>query len=237
MSPGLPKNDARTVALSDTVFFRQGDGVSVPGVIPPANLTDLLFSENSMGMTSPTPSPFGWNMIPTWQLPLADGISHVVQVGAEVQMRGVDAVFLIAVGARAVVKNEEPVRDGSVVQYPRLPVGLVRVLPPMADSIAIGIQAASPEPATICLLDVLPELDLEGPTLVSDVASLAAEAAGILRKLAGRDLEGLAAHFTNPRNSGRIGWHWNAPFVLVSRRRGSTPAAYKFTNPGTETYQ
>ena len=117
-------------------------------------------------------------------------VSHVVFMGAEKQMRRIDAGWVIATGA--VVQNVQTIRDRTVVQFPRQPMciddawGTVAVERP----IAIPSRAASPQPALARRVNVLPKPEGWGDGTITLGASRGAElsTASIEFRLPGHEL-------------------------------------------------
>lgn len=164
-------------------------------------------------------------------------VFHVVVVRPEPEMAGIHARRIVPVGT--IVKYVQAIGDRSVVQYPRR---LMRADDPATlaagADVAVAVSVllrSSPQPATVSLVDLGPESDLERRPSASCRAVLARRATessasdqnstGLLEKLGAAFLAD-AGHAAWPH--GTLSMHRDVPLTW---NRGARPGVLP-TRPG-----
>jgi hypothetical protein len=90
-----------------------------------------------------------------WQLPLFRSVSKVIRVGAQEQMRWINATFVVAI--RTVVQHMQSFWDWAIGQRPRVAMCRNVLLVKNESPVTGPITATLPQPATVSFDNMCPE--------------------------------------------------------------------------------
>lgn len=164
MLPARPPNNVSNCHTADSKFSRQSALRGLADRVSPSNFQDSGIRQFGVIPAFSARNPFGMESAPmlfsNLHVPFTECVLNIVGLGSEKKMSGIDATWIVA--SRAIMANKQTIRNQTVSHEPRKSVGtpslsLVDRASRSKSTVTVALCIASPDPATIGLLDVAPE--------------------------------------------------------------------------------